>query len=148
MVDGCHAAGVSVISDVVWNHMTNMDSGVGLAGSSYSRFDYPGIYQSQVNVAHDSCVRPNTNTKSTLLGFPLLRPHAGQQYWYVLFPSRNGECSPEILTLADYNNETQVETCRLESLSEYVHFETLSCEENRHIFSTASTPAAITSAKN
>ncbi|QGN47439.1 alpha-amylase [Micromonospora sp. WMMD558] len=48
MVDTCHAAGVKVIVDAVVNHMSGQDNpGTGWAGSSYSHYDYPGIYQSQ-----------------------------------------------------------------------------------------------------
>ena len=48
MVSACHAAGVKVIVDAVVNHMANTDkSGPGWAGSSWSHYDYPGIYQTQ-----------------------------------------------------------------------------------------------------
>lgn len=46
MVDACHSAGVKVIVDAVINHMSGQDAGgVGWAGSPYSHYDYPGIYQ-------------------------------------------------------------------------------------------------------
>lgn len=44
MVDACHTAGVSVIADAVINHMAGTDSGIGVAGSSFTHYDYPGIY--------------------------------------------------------------------------------------------------------
>ena len=48
MVNTCHAAGVKVIVDAVINHMSGQDNGgTGWAGSSYSHYDYPGIYQTQ-----------------------------------------------------------------------------------------------------
>ncbi|MGC9667787.1 alpha-amylase [Planosporangium sp. 12N6] len=48
MVNACHGAGVKVIVDAVVNHMSGQDSpGTGWAGSSYSHYDYPGIYQYQ-----------------------------------------------------------------------------------------------------
>ncbi|MER7468308.1 carbohydrate-binding module family 20 domain-containing protein [Streptomyces sp. NPDC097981] len=43
MVDTCHAAGVKVVADSVINHMAAGD-GVGTGGSSYTKYDYPGIY--------------------------------------------------------------------------------------------------------
>ncbi|KAJ6474895.1 glycoside hydrolase superfamily [Mycena sanguinolenta] len=45
MINTCHAAGVNVISDTVWNHMSATASGTGIAGSSFTMFNYPGIYQ-------------------------------------------------------------------------------------------------------
>ncbi|MER7761361.1 carbohydrate-binding module family 20 domain-containing protein [Streptomyces sp. NPDC097619] len=45
MIDTCHAAGVKVVADSVINHMAGQDgSGVGTGGSSYSKYNYPGIY--------------------------------------------------------------------------------------------------------
>ncbi|MGW7694949.1 alpha-amylase [Streptomyces asiaticus] len=46
MVDTCHAAGVKVVADAVINHMS-AGSGTGTGGSSYTKYDYPGIYQPQ-----------------------------------------------------------------------------------------------------
>ncbi|MFF3273583.1 carbohydrate-binding module family 20 domain-containing protein [Streptomyces chrestomyceticus] len=43
MIDACHAAGVKVVADTVINHMANA-SGTGSAGSSFSKYDYPGTY--------------------------------------------------------------------------------------------------------
>ncbi|MFF9527375.1 carbohydrate-binding module family 20 domain-containing protein [Streptomyces achromogenes] len=43
MVDTCHAAGVKVVADTVINHMANA-SGTGTAGSSFSKYAYPGTY--------------------------------------------------------------------------------------------------------
>jgi len=43
MVQKCNAAGVAVIVDAVINHMAN-GGGTGFAGSTYDKYDYPGIY--------------------------------------------------------------------------------------------------------
>ncbi|GIF75931.1 alpha-amylase [Asanoa siamensis] len=48
MVNACHAAGVKVIVDAVVNHMANEDkTGPGWAGSAWSHYNYPGVYQVQ-----------------------------------------------------------------------------------------------------
>lgn len=48
MVAACHTAGVKVYVDAVINHMTGGSStGTGSAGSTYSHYDYPGLYQTQ-----------------------------------------------------------------------------------------------------
>ncbi|MET3987211.1 carbohydrate-binding module family 20 domain-containing protein [Streptomyces sp. PvR034] len=43
MVDTCHTAGVKVVADSVINHMAAAD-GTGTGGSSYTKYDYPGLY--------------------------------------------------------------------------------------------------------
>ncbi|AJE80871.1 maltogenic alpha-amylase [Streptomyces albus] len=43
MVEACHSAGVKVVADAVINHMS-AGSGTGTGGSSYTKYDYPGIY--------------------------------------------------------------------------------------------------------
>ncbi|MEU1086482.1 carbohydrate-binding module family 20 domain-containing protein [Streptomyces sp. NPDC005892] len=43
MVATCHNAGVKVVADTVINHMS-AGSGTGTGGSSYSKYDYPGLY--------------------------------------------------------------------------------------------------------
>ncbi|MEU1469846.1 carbohydrate-binding module family 20 domain-containing protein [Streptomyces sp. NPDC005761] len=43
MVSTCHGAGVKVVADSVINHMS-AGSGTGTGGSSYSKYDYPGLY--------------------------------------------------------------------------------------------------------
>ncbi|MFI5871235.1 alpha-amylase family protein [Streptomyces sp. NPDC051445] len=45
MVNTCHAAGVKVVVDSVVNHMS-AGSGTGTGGSSYTKYDYPGLYSS------------------------------------------------------------------------------------------------------
>ncbi|KAF8153815.1 glycoside hydrolase [Crassisporium funariophilum] len=47
MISACHSAGVKVIVDTIWNHMSGIDSGTGVGGSSFTHFVYPGIYQNQ-----------------------------------------------------------------------------------------------------
>ncbi|MFF3919446.1 alpha-amylase family protein [Streptomyces sp. NPDC001852] len=43
MIDTCHAAGLKVVVDTVINHMS-AGSGTGTGGSTYSKYDYPGLY--------------------------------------------------------------------------------------------------------
>ncbi|MGW1799477.1 alpha-amylase [Streptomyces sp. NPDC001984] len=43
MVNTCHSAGVKVVVDTVINHMS-ASSGTGTGGSSYTKYDYPGLY--------------------------------------------------------------------------------------------------------
>lgn len=57
MVNTCHAAGVKVVVDSVINHMTNA-SGTGSAGSSFTKYDYPGTYSA---ADMDDCTSPVTN---------------------------------------------------------------------------------------
>jgi alpha-amylase len=47
MVDRCHAAGVQVYADAVINHMSGEENGIGSAGSAFTKYSYPGIYQPQ-----------------------------------------------------------------------------------------------------
>src|SRR5690242_17569946 len=43
MVGTCHSAGVKVVVDTVVNHMS-AGGGTGTGGSSYTKYDYPGLY--------------------------------------------------------------------------------------------------------
>ncbi|MCX5288696.1 alpha-amylase family protein [Streptomyces sp. NBC_00183] len=45
MIGTCHAAGVKVVVDTVINHMS-AGSGTGTGGSSYTKYNYPGLYSS------------------------------------------------------------------------------------------------------
>lgn len=45
MVNRCHAAGVQVYADAVINHMSALPSGVGIAGSPFSKYRYPRLYE-------------------------------------------------------------------------------------------------------
>ncbi|CAE6435393.1 unnamed protein product, partial [Rhizoctonia solani] len=47
MITTCKNAGVGVIVDTIFNHMSGMESGTGVAGSSFTHYNYPGIYQTQ-----------------------------------------------------------------------------------------------------
>ncbi|PFH47276.1 glycoside hydrolase family 13 protein [Amanita thiersii Skay4041] len=47
MVSACHSAGVGVIADVLFNHMSGSESGTGVAGTSFTHYNYPGLYQAQ-----------------------------------------------------------------------------------------------------
>lgn len=44
MVQTCKENGVEIIADAVINHMTGRDSGVGFAGTEFSKYEYPGLY--------------------------------------------------------------------------------------------------------
>ena len=44
MIERCEAAGVAVYADAITNHMAGFDSGVGVAGSEYSEYNYPVPY--------------------------------------------------------------------------------------------------------
>ena len=47
MVSRCKAVGVDIYVDAVINHMTGSDSGTGIAGSTYTHYDYPGLYANE-----------------------------------------------------------------------------------------------------
>ncbi|KAI0034829.1 glycoside hydrolase [Vararia minispora EC-137] len=48
MINTCHAAGVKIIADTLWNHMTGQDSGQLLPDElTFTHYNYPGIYQTQ-----------------------------------------------------------------------------------------------------
>ncbi|WP_369222281.1 alpha-amylase family protein [Streptomyces sp. R39] len=57
MVNTCHAAGVKVVVDTVINHMS-AGSGTGTGGSSYTKYNYPGLYSSY---DFDDCTSQVTN---------------------------------------------------------------------------------------
>ncbi|MEV4878209.1 carbohydrate-binding module family 20 domain-containing protein [Streptomyces cyaneofuscatus] len=57
MVNTCHSAGVKVVVDSVINHMS-AGNGTGTGGSSYTKYDYPGLYS--VNDLNH-CQTPITN---------------------------------------------------------------------------------------
>jgi alpha-amylase len=45
MVETCAQAGVEIIADAVINHMTGRETGIGVAGSRFEHYGYPGIYE-------------------------------------------------------------------------------------------------------
>ncbi|KAI0338416.1 glycoside hydrolase family 13 protein [Trametopsis cervina] len=47
MIKTCHSAGVKIIADTIFNHMSGAYSGTGIAGSSLTHYNYPGIYEVQ-----------------------------------------------------------------------------------------------------
>jgi hypothetical protein len=59
MISTCHAAGVGVIADTLWNHMSGADSGTGVGGSNFTHYNYPGIYE--VQDFHHCGLEPNDN---------------------------------------------------------------------------------------
>ncbi|MCU0569829.1 MAG: alpha-amylase family protein [Oculatellaceae cyanobacterium Prado106] len=44
MVSRCHAAGVKIYADAVINHMAGRSQGVGIAGTPFTKYNYPGLY--------------------------------------------------------------------------------------------------------
>ncbi|WP_225885233.1 alpha-amylase [Leptolyngbya sp. KIOST-1] len=44
MIDRCRGAGVAIYADAVINHMAGFESGVGSAGTRFTKYDYPGLY--------------------------------------------------------------------------------------------------------
>ncbi|KAH9058949.1 glycoside hydrolase [Lactarius deliciosus] len=59
MISTCHTAGVGVIADTIWNHMSQQNSGTGVAGSNFTHYVYPGIYQDRN--FHHCGLEPNDN---------------------------------------------------------------------------------------
>nr|WBO77589.1 alpha-amylase family protein [Streptomyces sp. SBE_14.2] len=57
MVNTCHSAGVKVVVDTVINHMSS-GNGTGTGGSSYTKYNYPGLYSSY---DFDNCTSEITN---------------------------------------------------------------------------------------
>ena len=58
MVTRCKAAGVGLYVDAVINHMTNFPSpGTGSAGTTYSKYSYPGLYT--IADFHPACAVTN-----------------------------------------------------------------------------------------
>ncbi|CUA75640.1 alpha-amylase [Rhizoctonia solani] len=47
MINACKSVGVGVIADTIFNHMAGIENGTGVAGSSFTHYNYPGIYQSE-----------------------------------------------------------------------------------------------------
>ncbi len=75
MVSRCNAVGVGIYVDAVINHMTNSPSpGNGSNGSSYSKFVYPGLYDSTDFHWPECTVTDYTNAANVqdceLLGLP------------------------------------------------------------------------------
>lgn len=47
MVQRCCQAGVNIYADAVINHMAGMESGKGSAGTLFTKYEYPDLYQSE-----------------------------------------------------------------------------------------------------
>ncbi|KAB5588411.1 Glycoside hydrolase family 13 protein [Ceratobasidium theobromae] len=47
MITTCKNAGVGVIADTLFNHMAGIEGGTGVGGSTFTHYNYPGIYQTQ-----------------------------------------------------------------------------------------------------
>ncbi|KAF8886959.1 glycoside hydrolase family 13 protein [Infundibulicybe gibba] len=90
MVNSCHAAGVKVIADILLNHMAGVESGTGTAGSNFTHYNYPGIYQWQ-DFHH--CGLPNDDVQS--------------------YQNRSGVYNCELANLADLATETEYVRGRL-----------------------------------
>ncbi|KAF8886961.1 glycoside hydrolase superfamily [Infundibulicybe gibba] len=90
MVKSCHGAGVKVIADILLNHMAGVESGTGTAGSSFTHYNYPGIYQPQ---DFHYCGSPNNDVPS--------------------YQDRYGVYNCELANLADLATETEYVRGRL-----------------------------------
>lgn len=44
MVQRCHNVGVDIYADILVNHAAGYDTGTGIAGSTFTHYNYPGIY--------------------------------------------------------------------------------------------------------
>ena len=47
MTATCADHGVDIIADAVINHMTGQDSGIGYAGTEFTKYEYPGLYNKE-----------------------------------------------------------------------------------------------------
>jgi alpha-amylase len=71
MVSRCNAVGVGIIVDAVINHMTNYPSpGVGSNGTAYSKYNYPGLYDS--GDFHTPCALNNYQSAANVQDCELL----------------------------------------------------------------------------
>lgn len=58
MIDRCRQAGVAIYADAVINHMAGFESGVGSAGSRFSKYEYAGLYSA---ADFNDCRQPVTD---------------------------------------------------------------------------------------
>ncbi|KAF7439682.1 hypothetical protein PC9H_000018 [Pleurotus ostreatus] len=92
MVEKCHTAGVKVITDTLFNHMSAMQGpATGTAGSTFSKYDYPGLYS--YKDFHHNCGTPNNDILN--------------------FNNRNQLQNCELLGLADLDTKSDVVRARL-----------------------------------
>ena len=85
-------------ADTIFNHMAGPESGVGVAGSSFTHYAYPGIYQNQVSVR-------------ALSSPPLIYVICQDFHHCGLTPND---------VIVDWDNRVEVLTCQLDGLAEYV----------------------------
>ncbi|KAG9227054.1 hypothetical protein CCMSSC00406_0008254 [Pleurotus cornucopiae] len=92
MVEKCHAAGVKVITDTLFNHMSAMQGpSTGTAGSTFNKYEYPGLYS--YKDFHHNCGTPNNDI--------------------VNFNNRNQLQNCELLGLADLDTKSDFVRARL-----------------------------------
>jgi alpha-amylase len=90
MVDRCKTAGVDIIVDAVINHMTNFPSpGVGSNGTSYTKYEYPGLYSS--SDFHTPCALNNYQSAANVQDCELFS-----------LPDLNTKLGPVRQKIADY----------------------------------------------
>ncbi|KAG8863344.1 hypothetical protein FRB96_008836 [Tulasnella sp. 330] len=46
MITTCKSHGVGILVDLIWNNMAGVDSGVGISGTAFTQYSYPGVYDS------------------------------------------------------------------------------------------------------
>ena len=58
MINRCRQAGVVIYADAVINHMAGFESGLGSAGTRFTKYEYPGLYTAE---DFNDCRQPVTN---------------------------------------------------------------------------------------
>jgi len=69
MVSACNDAGVKVIVDAVINHMSASNSGVGFDNTAYTKYSYPGLYDSADFHAGLATIDPNNYCGTRISNF-------------------------------------------------------------------------------
>jgi alpha-amylase len=66
MVQRCRQAGVDIYADAVINHMAGMEAGRGSAGTTFTKYHYPGLYKPEdFNICRQPVVNYNDATNVT-----------------------------------------------------------------------------------
>lgn len=82
MINRCHAAGVQVYADAVINHMAAQASGVGSAGTLFTKYHYQGLYDPQDFHSCRRAIADYTNydevTTCELVGLPDLNTSSAE----------------------------------------------------------------------
>ncbi|KIJ69360.1 carbohydrate-binding module family 20 protein [Hydnomerulius pinastri MD-312] len=60
MIQTCEAAGVGIIADTIFNHMTGESNGTGIAGDSFTQYAYPAVPYTSDNF-HYCGLEPDNN---------------------------------------------------------------------------------------